>query len=285
MKKALITLAICAAGAISANAQGIIYAHEEFDWLQPFVDAFNLSDPVGTDNADNVNFINFEPGNSQKVDGKNPMNIFWDELGYRTRVWPQSACYEIFAYKNYLRFGGNEARNYGVMTAGMRWLSEDGCPRLPDYPDELYLSFDWCPYKTAEGAYDEIELMVETRMGADIANETEIRHDLEEGDPMRWIHVEIDLYETGTTTPHIGPKTNYMIQPIPAYQTGGKHRYYLDNLMLHTERVKESAVEDVAVDANAPVEFYTLQGIRVAAPKAGIYIRRQGNKATKVIFD
>lgn len=35
---------------------------------------------------------------------------------------------------------------------------------------------------------------------------------------------------------------------------------------------------------NAPVEFYNLQGIKVANPaNGGVYIRRQGNKVTKVI--
>ncbi len=285
MKKTLLSFIFCTAAAMTVNAQGTIYAEEKFDWLQPFTDAFSLSDPVGTDNAENSNFINFEPGNGQKVDGKNPMNIFWDDLGYRTRIWPQSACYEIFAYKNYLRFGGNEARNYGYMTAGMRWLSQYGCPSLPDYPDELYLSFDWCPYKDAEGNYDEIELMIETRFGSqDLANLTEITHDLKEGDPMKWIHVEIDLYNTGASTPHLGPLTNYMIQPIPAYQAGGKHRYYLDNLMLHTESTT-SAVKDVSVDENAPIEYFNLQGVRVDSPKSGLYIRRQGNVSKKVFFN
>lgn len=44
-------------------------------------------------------------------------------------------------------------------------------------------------------------------------------------------------------------------------------------------------VESVAADndSNAPVEYYNLQGIRVANPRSGsIYIKRQGNKATKV---
>ncbi len=35
-------------------------------------------------------------------------------------------------------------------------------------------------------------------------------------------------------------------------------------------------------DENAPVEYFNLQGIRVANPEAGIYIRRQGNNTTKV---
>ncbi len=39
-----------------------------------------------------------------------------------------------------------------------------------------------------------------------------------------------------------------------------------------------------AVDADAPVEYYNLQGLRVEQPLApGLYIRRQGNTVTKVL--
>lgn len=41
-------------------------------------------------------------------------------------------------------------------------------------------------------------------------------------------------------------------------------------------------IADITVDENAPVEFFNLQGVRVANPENGLYIRRQGNKATKV---
>lgn len=37
-------------------------------------------------------------------------------------------------------------------------------------------------------------------------------------------------------------------------------------------------------DENAPVEYFNLQGIRVANPENGLYIRRQGNKVEKVIL-
>jgi len=45
-----------------------------------------------------------------------------------------------------------------------------------------------------------------------------------------------------------------------------------------------SGVGNVAVDSNAPVEYYNLQGIRVDRPANGIYIRRQGNTTAKVIM-
>lgn len=46
-----------------------------------------------------------------------------------------------------------------------------------------------------------------------------------------------------------------------------------------------TGIENIAVDndENAPVEYFNLQGVKVVDPSNGIYIRRQGNKATKVL--
>ncbi len=45
-----------------------------------------------------------------------------------------------------------------------------------------------------------------------------------------------------------------------------------------------SAVETILEDANAPVEYYNLQGIKVENPSKGIYIKKQGRKTTKVVL-
>lgn len=45
----------------------------------------------------------------------------------------------------------------------------------------------------------------------------------------------------------------------------------------------ENAISDIEADVNAPVEYFNLQGVRVANPENGLYIMRQGNKVTKVI--
>ena len=44
-----------------------------------------------------------------------------------------------------------------------------------------------------------------------------------------------------------------------------------------------NGVESIEADNNAPVEYYNLQGINVANPSNGIFIKVQGNKATKII--
>jgi hypothetical protein len=46
-----------------------------------------------------------------------------------------------------------------------------------------------------------------------------------------------------------------------------------------------SGISTAVVDnSNAPVEYYNLQGVRVANPTRGIYVKRQGNKSTKVLL-
>ncbi len=45
-----------------------------------------------------------------------------------------------------------------------------------------------------------------------------------------------------------------------------------------------SGIESIETETEAPAEYYNLQGIRVANPENGIFIRRQGTKATKVVL-
>lgn len=48
--------------------------------------------------------------------------------------------------------------------------------------------------------------------------------------------------------------------------------------------VESSGIEGIEVDgSNSPAEYYNLNGVRVANPENGLYIKRQGGKATKVL--
>lgn len=46
--------------------------------------------------------------------------------------------------------------------------------------------------------------------------------------------------------------------------------------------VRTGAIDGVEADSSLPVEYYNLQGVRVANPGSGVYIRRQGDSVTKV---
>lgn len=71
-------------------------------------------------------------------------------------------------------------------------------------------------------------------------------------------------------------RTNYFI-------TFGSTKYFTVEWNMGDE--SESGIEDVVVDENAPVEWYNLQGVRVNGENLtpGIYIKRQGSKAVKVL--
>ncbi len=57
------------------------------------------------------------------------------------------------------------------------------------------------------------------------------------------------------------------------------------NFVMALEILDETVgIENVAVDNNAAVEYYNLQGVRVNNPAGGLYIRRQGNDVKKVIL-
>lgn len=55
-------------------------------------------------------------------------------------------------------------------------------------------------------------------------------------------------------------------------------------LSFYFDKAEGSAVEAVASESNAPVEFYNLNGVRVVNPSNGIFIRKQGGDVKKVII-
>lgn len=48
--------------------------------------------------------------------------------------------------------------------------------------------------------------------------------------------------------------------------------------------MRTDAIADVEADTDAPVEYFNLQGVRVDNPANGLFIRRQGNKVSKVVI-
>lgn len=47
-----------------------------------------------------------------------------------------------------------------------------------------------------------------------------------------------------------------------------------------------AGIDDITVDkTNAPIEYYNLQGVKIANPQNGLYIKKQGDKVTKVIIN
>ena len=63
------------------------------------------------------------------------------------------------------------------------------------------------------------------------------------------------------------------------------NRFFLDEVkvMASTED-KVTGIEDTMADENAPVEYYNLQGVKVANPENGIFIKKQGGRTSKVVL-
>lgn len=73
-----------------------------------------------------------------------------------------------------------------------------------------------------------------------------------------------------------------IVNNCPSDATSNKDRTAVWNL---TWTAYSSAIDAVeAAEADAPVEFFNLQGVRVTAPANGIFIRRQGTKVEKVVI-
>lgn len=78
----------------------------------------------------------------------------------------------------------------------------------------------------------------------------------------------------------------------PTYETNSVIEIYYSatpadvvTVNLKTMPQDAAGIETVSADTNAPAVYYNLQGVQVANPvQGGIYIVRQGNKASKILF-
>lgn len=72
---------------------------------------------------------------------------------------------------------------------------------------------------------------------------------------------------------------------IHASSAANLYYIYVKNFRIEALALQTSGIDAVeAEDADAPVEYFNLQGIRVDNPAHGIFIKRQGNKTSKVKF-
>lgn len=72
--------------------------------------------------------------------------------------------------------------------------------------------------------------------------------------------------------------SGYKVIVLPGYTQSYTHAKAADSFAI------SNGLEGVDVNEEAPVRYYNLQGIEVAAEDLtpGIYVRREGNKASKV---
>lgn len=88
-----------------------------------------------------------------------------------------------------------------------------------------------------------------------------------------------------------GESVNYMVGFASSVNEDGSVNIYQFNpgirLAKYTLAADFTGINNVIADAdeNAPVEYYNLQGVKVEKPENGIFIKKQGAKATKIIAE
>ena len=88
-----------------------------------------------------------------------------------------------------------------------------------------------------------------------------------------------------------GESVNYMVGFASSVNEDGTVNIYQFNpgirLAKYTLAADFSGINNVIADAdeNAPVEYYNLQGVKVEKPENGIFIKKQGAKATKIVAE
>ena len=84
-----------------------------------------------------------------------------------------------------------------------------------------------------------------------------------------------------------GEAVNYMVGFASSVNEDGTVNIFQFNpgirLAKYTLTVPTGNVNEIEADKNAPVEYYNLQGVKVANPEGGIFIKKQGAKAEKVL--
>ena len=97
------------------------------------------------------------------------------------------------------------------------------------------------------------------------------------GSTLNVISTETGSYTNGVWTPSAARASN-----VESVVFKSSEKPTIKTINVVTSGVYDS-VDDIVIDENAPVEYYNLQGVRVANPENGIYIRRQGSKVSKVL--
>lgn len=283
---------------MNAQQEYVIF-EDDFSWLLPWANALNASgqacgDPIGKNDVSEavsvsraLNNIKIDVDGTQ-VSAEQKVVDMGYELLIKTKIEEPvgkekpagNAVYlqrelnaENIATGVYFKFGLT-GYSTGITTPALDKAGEDGVTGFT-------VSFDWCPQRQTSGAYDKTHLAVYVNneaAGTDGRKDLP-DHTIKSGSALEWHHVEIpfDNYTLkGTDKITIRPGANQW----PG-GTSAAYRFYLKNLKITTTTPISTGIAGIEAEENAPIEYYNLQGIRVAEPENGLYIVRQGNKVSK----
>lgn len=266
---------------MSANAQ-TVYFEEDFEWLAPYAQAGKngngdpaVGNTVGTNGAE----TEAPKADACKVDGKSALEVM-QEKGYSlvfAYQWDKNASkpdIALYLQQNYLKF--NKTGNLD----GKPYQCGLVLPALKDIPSDakLSISFDWCPMKQGSGVFDKTEMAVIVENGEDVKEYPAAKEEWADKADYSWKTSVISLADA-----KIDANTKLTIRNTDAaWAMTSAHRFFLDNIKIYS--ADGSGVAAVEADENAPVEYYNLQGVRVANPENGLYIVKQGSKVSKRVI-
>ena len=93
-----------------------------------------------------------------------------------------------------------------------------------------------------------------------------------------WTYFDADPIDLSA---YVGKKIQFGFRYISVPECAGT--WEIDKLSVSAVKDSQSVESIEAVDNDAPVVYYNLQGVRVDNPSNGLYIRVQGKKASKVL--
>lgn len=276
MKKSLLISTFAVISAIAMTSQSVyadsyMYESDNFDYLIDYAKYGNGEKPAGnTIGEDNLDaycpFIT-----TGKIENKSSK----DELiarGYTILETP-GAC----AYLNgcseyaYLKFG---KKNYqgGLILPKITGIPADAA---------CTMNIEWCPMRAGgtTQTIDPTKIVIIVKNGEDVKTFEVPACEWETGHKLEFIKASVPL-----TDAKIDANTEITIRPEDSQYNGasGQHRWFINAWSLVGD--KQSGINDITVDENAPMEYYNLQGVRVENPENGLYIRRQGDNMTKVLI-
>lgn len=216
-----------------------VYFQDDFEWLQPYVDAYLQANPGDAEKIDPVgmNLASHAQPNIWKLYGDN------NELAVSLVNNLQSRGYTdlnpgaqvLYLQKNYFKMGATD-KHTGLQLPAIKF---------GDTPVDADFSFDWCAHMTGKGAIDKLTITVAIVEGpgtfADTGTQTsaEIVTTQENG-KLEWQHATVKLQGVTDAT---------RIQIYPTHYKDGagasQQRWHLDNIKVAQPEQPKPAVNDV----------------------------------------
>ena len=285
MKKILLSIA-AATFAMTAFADTTVYFEDDFEWLAPWAACVNNSakKPAGNSIGDNDLDANCPQLATPIVDEVNGVKAM-ENKGYELLATVCAASdkaarepgKQIYIQNNYLKMG---------LTDYFSGLTLPAMEKLGEGTTGVKVSFDWCPMQRGANknwAYDPTELVIVVKTGDKeeqfLVEPLNLPNGVD-GPTLAWHPTTVEIATTLTKESRLTIRN--IDSQFPAEKKGEMLRWFVDNIKVYTGDA--SSVAEIAVDENAPVEYYNLQGVRVANPANGLYIVKQGNKVSKQII-